>query len=180
MRAAFDTGLNFGWAIGLPGRKPLSGTKVFPSPGTAFHGRLLSAQYDWLQRLIEDHGIDEVAFEKPIHTKFDGLAKLRIIYPMIAIVEMVCHDMKIDCSEIDMTDARMAILGLARAPKHLKGPKAREWIKARVVGYCIARGWEPATDHEADAQLYLEYMHICGSSAYAAKTAGPLLTRGAA
>jgi hypothetical protein len=176
VRLALDTGLNTGWAIGLPGRAPVSGTKVFKSPGTRFHGRLFCDERKWLERIIAENGITHVANEAPIHTKFDGLDKLRIIYPMISVVQIVCHEMDLVYEEIEMDRARMAILGFARAPKHLKGKARREWIKARVVAHCIARGWAPKDDNEADAQIYLEYLNVKYSDRYAATNAGPLLT----
>jgi len=176
MRLALDTGLNTGWAVGMPNCAPTSGMKSFRSPGEKHHGRLFCDERKWLERMIEQHGILHVAVEKPIHTKFDGLAKLRIMYPMISVIQTVCHERDLPYEEIDMDDARMAILGFARAPMKIKGPARREWMKARVVAYCVARGWKPSDDNEADAQIYLEFLNVKYSDKYAARNAGPLLT----
>lgn len=177
MRLVLDTGLKTGWAMGLPSREPVSGMKEFRSPGSKFHGRLFCDVRKWLEGVIDQHDVQHVAVEAPIHTKYDGLPKLRIMYPMIAVVQAVCHERDLVYEEIDMDKARLTILGFAKAPMKIKGKEARrEWIKARVVAYCIARGWKPTDDNEADAQLYLEYLHVKCSGRYAAKTAGPLLT----
>lgn len=180
MLLALDTGLNTGWALGSPGSMTASGTKSFRSPGTKFHGRLFCEERRWLEKMIDENGVDHVAVEKPIHTKSDGLDKLRIVYPMIGVIQAVCYERDLIYEEIEMDKARKSILGFAKAPMHIKGKARREWIKSRIVGYCIARGWKPADDNEADAQLYFEYLGVLSNRSYAAANAGPLLTGGVA
>lgn len=179
MILALDIGLNLGWAAGAPEESFVSGTARFSSTGEDM-GRLLFNFREWLRRKADEFSVDGIVCEKPIHVPTNDLRTLETMYSMAGIAAVVCKDICVPFKRQPMGEVRKAILGWAQAPRSIPQGKKREWVKKTIVAYCIERGWNPNSDHAADALVNLEFAVMERYPAYAAHNAGPLQTRGVA
>lgn len=174
---ALDLGLNVGWASGSADTQFESGAAVFSSTGQDI-GRMLFNARTWFIKKIEDTGAERVVVEAPIHVPTNDLQTLEILYQLGGMTALCCKDLGLPYKRQRADTVRLATIGFCRAPTSIPKGKKRPWLKAQIVGYCIARGWNPETDHAADALLQLEFAIINQDKAYAARNAGPLLTAG--
>ena len=179
---ALDLATNSGYAIGDhldTGVAPIVGCHRLPKTGRDY-GQFGEAFERWLRSLIEKHSVEFIVYETPILPAQTQIETLRKLYSLGTIAEMVARDLEIIIEETDMQTVRKHFIGVTRAPKDVPQPKRRAWIKQRIMEKCREFGWNPLNDDEGDALATLHYARIVMNKDYAAATAGPLLTGGAA
>lgn len=180
--AALDIATNTGFAIGDhldTDAAPIVGCHRLPKTGRDY-GQFGEVFDRWLRTLIEKHKVEFIVYETPILPAQTQIETLRKLYSLGTICEMVARDMDVIVEETDMQTVRKHFIGVTRAPKEIPQPQRRAWIKKKIMDRCFAYGWKPLNDDEGDALATLHYARIVMNKTYAAETAGPLLTRGAA
>lgn len=173
MILALDFGLNLGWAAGSPKASFTSGVAVFSSTGQHI-GRMLYQAETWFDERMEEFSPDMVVAEAPIHVPTNDLQSLEIQYTLGGMVALNCMRRGIVYKRQPMGKVRAATIGFTRAPNTVPRGRTREWMKAQIVAYCIARGWAPQSDHAADALLNLEYALAQNYPEYGGFHPGPL------
>ncbi|MBX3490875.1 hypothetical protein [Parvibaculum sp.] len=179
MILALDIGLNLGWAAGAPGVPFVSGTMVFSSTGRDI-GRLYYAVRSAVGSKIDENAISHVVSEAPVHIPTNGIDSIETTFGIHATVALTCKDKGLSYRRIHMATARKTVLGFSRAPADVAKHRRREWLKSRIVGYCIARGWKPESDDAADALINLEFTCREIDPTYAAASAVEEMARGVA
>jgi hypothetical protein len=149
-----------GWAMGHPNMdSPTFGVEPLPKCGVE-HGIFLAAARTWLTRMIEEHGIADVCCE----SVFFG--KNAVVYAMsaklIGAIEIVCHDLKITCTEIESDAWRDRFIGFKKAPRAIKSQhKRRIHLKDAAMRACVERNWNVTNGDEAEACGILDYRLAC-------------------
>lgn len=145
---ALDIATATGWARGLSASIPELGTfsikKYANPPGQGF------ALYRiWLNKMLDQHSFDVVAFEAPILRAQTTISTTRRLQGLAAITEMVCHERGVKCVEEHLQTIKKTLTGNGRAKKP-------EMIRAAK-----ARGMSPRNDNEADAfGLWLRVVQV--------------------
>lgn len=160
MRAlGIDPGSVSGYAYGLPGQKPKSGTIRLDS-GMA-NGRRFTTLEGRVRNLIGVYEIDAVFLEAPyIQTdpsKFD-IQVVRLGYGYQAAILMACEKEGIGAERITLVEPtvwRKYALGRGTAPKGTEN--GRDWLKREAIKCCDSRGWSIKSQDEAEACLIWEW-----------------------
>jgi hypothetical protein len=123
-----------GWCCGTGHDVPQAGAWAFPKvtdeDGSADYGLLLATLDDYLTAAHGRFGFTIVAYEAPIliarrpgvdprqQRGFgDTLAKLRLLYPLGAMVEFWCYRRSIPCYEVTVAAIKKEVTGNHRAEK---------------------------------------------------------------
>lgn len=157
-----DPGGASGYAYGLPGQKPKSGTIRLDSGFS--NGRKFATLEGRVRNIIGVYEIDAVFIEAPyIQTdpkRFD-IQVVRLGYGYQAAILMACEKEGIGPERITLVEPtvwRKFALGRGNAPKDVRPHKdGREWLKHEAVKKCDARGWPIKSQDEAEACLIWEY-----------------------
>lgn len=145
---ALDLARQTGFAALRPDGSVASGSKAL-GPDDMRIGPLLSNYAEWLRCRIIEHMPDVIYYEQPwVGPKTHQKTALMLI-GLAALTEMVGHQQRVM--------VRPALN--PTAVKHFTGSGGgkREVRKARVMAECLARGWRPETQDEADAMAILDY-----------------------
>lgn len=145
-----DLATTMGWCEGLPGERPVSGTKRLApegsQPAAVFGGML-----DFLATRLTTFRYRMIVYEAPMdprHMK-TNVNTARILLGLPAMVEGVAHQTgHYSLREANVNDIRKALLGYI--PRRAKGDKPGAQ-KAPVIAELRARGFDPKDDNEADA-----------------------------
>lgn len=153
-----DLATFFGFAFGDDARGVVeAGSYRLPSTGNDM-GTFLHAYRNWLDRAISVYQPDELVFEAPILPSTTNLSTLRKLYALPALTELIAQDRHCAVREANLTDIRMHFLGVPRAPATVPKKERREWVKARTIAECRARGIRPDDDNHADALALLSFI----------------------
>jgi len=150
---ALDVATNVGWARAEDNGAPQNGTYALPSTGENY-GLRMARFRDWLDRTVTAFEPHVIGFESPIHKPQDKLHKIRILYTLAGVVELVGWDRSVKVFEDGVSGVRSHFLGKGYA-KLFVGSEAQ---KLGVIAECRARGWEPADHNAADALALLDLM----------------------
>lgn len=172
---ALDLATKTGFAHGEPGGMPTWGSHKLPQTGEDY-GAFGLAYEAFLSALIQSKGVTRIVYESPILPSTTTLATARKLYSLGTITEMIAGRLGVKCHEAHMQTVRGHFIGASRAPKHIPQKDRRSWMKSRIIGQCIARGWNVTNDDEADALAVFDWASAIINQKHAANTAGPLLT----
>jgi len=170
-----------GWAVGLPGSKPLSGyIKLAGDIGPKMH-----QLHDALHGLVRQHDPTWIVFEQPIHEipkrrdKFGNSvgkgspATLRMSLALCGVAEMVASEANIPVAEVFMGTWRKHFIGAAQSPKG----QTSMWLKNLAVQRCKQLGWGELTHDAAEACGVWDYACSLRSKAHQVQTAPGLFER---
>jgi len=150
---ALDLASRSGWALGVPGARPLSGSIRFAREGHSMAAHFAGCR-DWLDAFVAVNKPRVVIFEAPIAPSFmighTTTTTARALLGLIGMVEGTLYGRGFDVREASVSDVRRFFLGSAR----IKSKDA----KAATVRRCVELGWRPADDNAADALALWAYM----------------------
>ena len=144
---AFDLATQTGWARYAPAGTIRFGSFRMPYTGPAV-GLFLTVFRERIAELIEE-GPDVIVFETPWVGSKTSQDTARKLMCLAGFLEFECHQFDIRCFEVNNAAVRKFFCGKGRAP--------RLEIKALVMNACLARGWSPRNDDEADALAVLDF-----------------------
>lgn len=125
--------------------KPTSGTVKLPT-GTL--GQTIAHFRDWLNAKVVSEGITHIAVES-IFLKHPSAAPR--LYGLNGIVHETVYRRGMTVHEIVQSEWRGRFLGKVSPPKGMAPADRRKWWKQKAKDACAERGWDVATDDEADA-----------------------------
>ncbi|MEM1149059.1 MAG: hypothetical protein AAGI03_00670 [Pseudomonadota bacterium] len=175
MILALDIASSTGWAFGLPGTRPITGTiSVDGSLGDRM--RYLCGH---LHNLIADLEPEIIIFEEPWLSAGKGSAKtMRGLICLAGVAEMVAANQKVQIVETTADTWRKHFVGVTTAPRAVKGKATRRaWIKAIVAQRCAALGWSFSNDDESDACGIWDFACSLRSRAHQVHTAPGLFEK---
>lgn len=149
MILALDLSGYLGWAAGRKSRSPEHGCFVL-ADGLTDEGAAYSACCDVIADLITLHQPRQIIVERPLEIAHNTVAKWRNstgLLGLVAVAKLVAYKREVPLRLTAAATARADVLGNGRATKQ------------DVIGWCISRGWQPGTDHAADALLLLAHAH---------------------
>jgi Holliday junction resolvasome RuvABC endonuclease subunit len=165
---ALDLATNIGFAK-LIGGEVSHGSYRLPKTGEDV-GRFLCAYEDWLRFLMTGPHFDYVVYEAPWVGPNTHQATARKLLCLAGDTEKSVTRLQeqgvcIQCREVNNASVRKHFIG--------KGNGKREELKRMTIDRCIAQGWLPKDDDDADALAVLDYAcHILKQPL--AKSTGPL------
>lgn len=133
-----DLSTAVGWACGRPDSEPVHGTKVLPKTGADI-GRFAYAYNEWLTDILtlEDPGL--VVFEAPFVSGTGNATTARKLFGLCWQTEFVCHVRGLSYLEENNSTVKKFFAGHGHASKDM------------MIAAAERQGWNPKTDHEADA-----------------------------
>jgi len=158
-----------GWAVGPPGSVPVFGTYKPPrAADTADYGPFLDGTRTFLSEMITRHRVTHVHFEQPfmprpgikwVRNKKTGrmtpvaviesnIHTLRKLYAVTGVIELICGDHNVDCSETNIGKWRSWFF---TRDQDGKKPRGKPALKAAAIAQCRVCGWDVQNDNEADA-----------------------------
>lgn len=159
---AFDLATNTGWVAGDGASRPVVGHFRLPQTGNDV-GAFLCAARDYFGVLIDRFQPDAIVFEAPIlpaqGVKLDTTRKL---HGMSGMLEVVCRDRGVPCSEVANSTAKKRLTGSGRAKKPDMLQAARrlgltieteDEADALAVWLCAVQHYNPATWPMWEARL---------------------------
>src|SRR5258705_13805124 len=91
---ALDLASTSGWAIGLPGATPISGSVRFASAG-ASHEAIFAKATQWMYGAIAEHSPGLVVWEAPLATSFrrgaSNINTTTLLYGLPAVIGAVAY-----------------------------------------------------------------------------------------
>ena len=150
---ALDLASTSGWAVGLPGQTPLSGSVRFASPG-ASHEAIFAKAAQWMNGALVAHAPGMIVWEAPLPASFrrgtSNTNTTTLLFGLPAIVGAVAYLKGIyDLRKASTRDVRQHFIG--QNPKGALGKKL-------VMRQCRAMGWNPIDDNESDALATWHFM----------------------
>ena len=147
---ALDLSTRCGWALGLPGERPLAGVWLLPSMSTP--GATAAAIIDRLTDMVVGTKPWLIVMEAPLPPQAQThMLTARLQFGLALAVELVGHWNDIKVLEEKADVVRKAVLGRSRFGKGLTKPA--------VIAWCREQGWEPPDDNAADALIL--WFHAC-------------------
>jgi hypothetical protein len=130
---AFDIATRCGWAYGLAGQRPDSGSVRFANVG-ASRGAVFNGALRWLVDFLPDHPADLLATESPMYGGHNATGTSEILIGLPAVIEACCYEFAIYKQER---------IGRSTVLKHFVGFGKLESDegKRRCMEVCRARGW---------------------------------------
>lgn len=148
---ALDLATTTGWALGLLGKKPRSGSIKLGGAGTSRPARY-AALNDWLDSMNAAHGpFSEVVFESPL-VEGQGRDRALLALGLVAHLELWCWDRDLRTSECMVASTRKAVLGRGTFPKGE--------AKGVVMAWCKSRGFDPQDDNAGDAIVLWSHLEM--------------------
>lgn len=149
---ALDIATTTGWAEGLPGDRPVSGSIRLAQPGSS-HGAIYGAMLAFLGARLSAFRYRAVVFEAPLDPRWKGAMTntntARVLLGLPAVAEAVAHQTgHYNVREVTSREVRKHMLGIT--------PKAAV-AKPLVVAKARELGFAPKDDNEADALLIWHY-----------------------
>ncbi len=185
---ALDLASSTGWACGIAGGKPVSGT--LPLAKSAPHGERGAALLRWLNDFLKLERVTIAIIEKPLAPRV--LVKIgateataRLLYGLPFLAETVLSMRGVaDIRYVAVQDIRDHFVGQRtfrddRDPLTGKKITSRKVGKAAVRRMCEMMGWKAETDDQADALAAWSYGQSLVNPRLAVLTT-PLLGRAAA
>lgn len=150
-----DLATALGFCHWNPGSMPTIGSKDMAWIGGNL-GKLLFFYEKWLREFIIKEDVDWVTFEspfiKPVTLRSPGTPKVTAMRLMnlCGIVERICYELKIPCSEVTVGQWRKHFIGRGDYPTD----QAKEMAVQRVT----AAGYEVKVHDEAEAFGIMDYV----------------------
>ena len=165
---ALDSARETGWAHLYADGSVVSGTKIL-GPKDMNIGPVLLNFDAWLSRRICRFEVRHIFYEAPWVNKFTQQATVLYLFGLAGQIELAGFRNR----------AIVKPVLNARFIKHFTGgaPRDRKARKARTIAECIARGFNPKDDNEADALALLDFG--CHDLHVEALPPGPLFAGGA-
>ena len=136
---AIDAATVTGWALGHTSARPRLETldmSSFKDRGRGYRFELMRV---WLNKMLDKHNVDLIAFEAPILTKFSNINMTRNQQGLTAIIESVAVCRKIEYIDFPPASVKKALSFTGRAKKD------------QMMRAAKGRGFKPMNDNEADA-----------------------------
>lgn len=145
---ALDIASTTGWAEGLPGERPISGSVRLAPPGSP-HAAVFGAMLAFVGARLSAFRYRLVVFEAPLDPRWKGAMTntntARLLLGLPAVFEAVAYQTgHYSISEATSGDVRKHMLGCR--------PKAAD-AKPLVIAKARQMGFDPKDDNEADALL---------------------------
>lgn len=148
---ALDIATTTGWAEGLPGERPTSGSLRLAPPGSP-HAAVYGAMMAFLGARLTAFHYRLVIFEAPLDPRWKGAMTntntARLLLGLPAVVEAVAYQTGHAINEATSGDVRKHMLGCR--------PKAAD-AKPLVIAKARELGFSPRDDNEADALMLWHY-----------------------
>ena len=150
---AIDPGTEgFGWACGSPDRKPTFGTYKPLKAGADLGAFLIDVRtFLWPWLIDFNNRLTEIVYESPVFVASNNVNTLRKMFALGGYIETLGYDHGIAVSEAAPSTVRKYFLGSGMTPRR------SAQIKIAVMARCRQLGWQPKTDHEADALAILDF-----------------------
>lgn len=143
---ALDLSTSVGWALfGERGLHPRFGTERLPPAIGDDQGGRFSRLLAWLDDMIERHGFEAMAYERPILPRKSGdlattIETLTLLWGLCSMVQLFAHEQGLRCLACPVEQAKIALTGSKHAKKD-------DMVYAAMNDF----DWKVANDHEADA-----------------------------
>jgi Holliday junction resolvasome RuvABC endonuclease subunit len=135
---AIDPGANFGWALRITKTRVMHGTEDF-AKYAGVDGRAHRRFYDWLDDFLYTAKPELIVSEAPI---FRGKYS-EYLYGFSVIIAMLAFKHRIPTERVHLMTIKKSITGSGKAEKQ------------DMIAAVRALGYNPATEHEADALAIL-------------------------
>lgn len=146
---ALDLATRTGFAVWVPSCEIEYGHFVLPRTGDDVGRFLNEAKRQIWILMCKVNPLRSVVFEAPYVGTKTHQVTARKLMGLACVVEMLCSEFGIDCSEVNNASVRKHFTGVGRA--------ARDEMKRLVLEEARARGYEPENDDEADAIAVLDF-----------------------
>jgi len=147
-----DQATTTGFALWVPGSRPVTGAFTIPSTGRDVGAFLAEFEY-WFEGVREQWKINFVAFELAFMRFNTHQLTGQKLFGLMAFIEYLCQRAGIKCVVVNNTDWKKHFTGKG-------GGKSKE-MKSMVMLACIERGFAPKSQDEADAIAMMDYIaHI--------------------
>ena len=146
---ALDLSGHMGWAVGRKGGFPAHGTMKL-ADGLADQGAANAACCDAIADLITNHAVRSIVVERQMdisHRTVKRWQNTTGLIELIGVARLVAWKRDVPIRLISAATARAETIGNGRA------------VKADVMQWCRDQGWNPGTDHAADALLLLAHAY---------------------
>jgi hypothetical protein len=155
---ALDLAGQTGWAVWRAGDvNPVSGAAKMPrDPDPDSVGKTIAAFRDWLNAKVLSERIDHFAIERVFINDRTASSAPKLL-GLTAVAEEIAYRRGLTVNKITTAEWRGRFLGKVAPPKGLAKTKRSAWWKMKAREACAARGWNVATDDEADACGILVY-----------------------
>lgn len=149
---ALDIATTTGWAEGLTGERPVSGSIRLAPPGSS-HAAVYGAMLAFLGARLSTFRYRLVVFEAPLDPRWKGAMTntntARLLLGLPAVVEAVAYQTgHHHPKEVTSREVRKHMLGFC--------PKSAE-AKPLVIAKARQMGFNPKDDNEADALMVWHY-----------------------
>lgn len=145
-----------GWAVGRPnGPTPSFGTFRLP-PWRDDEGQRLASYERWLTKLVADHRVTNIYYEKPFFPGHMDANAIRPQFFVIGVINLVAAKLKTDVAEVPIDAWRKWAFGYCRIPG-MKGDAARKEWKRLAKVRCLKKNLLVEDDNAAEAALILDY-----------------------
>lgn len=146
MILALDLATVTGWACGLPGERPLSGSVRF-GKSSPTHGEIAANAIAWMLGKLDDLKPTVIVYEQPLPPNFTGgnttLNTSMVLMGLPFLLSGIAYKLGIfNVASARVSDVRTFFLG-----GNLKSAEAAKLTLQR----CISLGFDPGDDNEADA-----------------------------
>ena len=132
-----------------PGHSPVIGTYLLPEVVDGSYGKRCWTYRQWLLKTIKQVGAEVCVYEENIITPRDTVHKLKLNMSLTMITEEVCHEMKVSCYSVAISEWRKHYLGNGKYPTS----EAKEYAMNRAK----ASGFSPLHDDAAEALGIMDY-----------------------
>ncbi len=149
---ALDLGTATGWAALRPDGQVVSGAHNVAPKGCEI-GRFAALFGRWLTETVIANVPEVVVFEAPFAGGHTSQATARKNIGLAVLTELIAYKRDLDCYERTYSSVVKHFTGF--------GGGKRADLKARVMAMCLARGWKPETQDEADARAILDDARHC-------------------
>lgn len=139
-----------GFCNWTPGTKPVISNSDIELWYQHEYGHALFIHHKRLVKNIEKYGVTHICFERPIKLKTDSVERLRKIYGLSNMVEFVCDQMGIGCSEVAINTWRSHVLTHGQLPS--------KEAKRQAMNIAYGLGYEPKSNDEAEALCIMFYL----------------------
>lgn len=167
-----------GWAVGFPGmRRPSWGTFGLPDTWHKKEGQRLNEWRDFLERKIDEHGVNYFAMEllmiQPGEFTYDSHIPMAWMH---GVVVETAYKRGIRYGAVPVSSWRAHFLGTKDAPKGLSKDRRRTALKDMAQRQAANRGWLCEYHDEAEALGIMDFALFCLDPDYEHKV-GPLVRR---
>ncbi len=168
---AIDGATRFGWAVGVAGQIPRSGSRLFAKGAGASHGAVFAGALTFIAEMVKSESPDIIVIEKPLNPEFtkgfSSISNVEVSFGIAACIEGMAYVSRIfKFEQPTVGQIRSHFIG-----KNIRGDEGKQAVWRK----CVAMGWMSAADDDisldrSDALAVWSY----AEHAYAPKLAQPV------